>query len=645
MNSCILRAVLFRRPGEKQNGLQYSLVVTLPDGASHTVAVDDAPVTVGRSPSATVCLNQESVSRQHCMVTPSSGRLMLLDQGSTNGTKVNGNKVRRARLSHGDLVEIGATRIHVRARTGGGTELGSSTDAIVLKKHAIRKPPLPHELLALLKRVIARLSICRSAESVGSVIADAALDAFPAERVVVLARDAASVGAEGTILSMKRRGERPLKKVELETSVIKRVIASGKTERHIAPPLETLSDTSAALSERPSHPVLCAPLRNGLDALGVLYLDAPEMPDWVGSAESLSLIATLGDLAGMALGDGRLDLHISSRIERETPLSSDSNKQLERLSRGSVDESIERGHEELVQQLSELGDLTREQQSTVEELKHNLERCVEDRAEVIEEQRIELAARLTELQHLQHTRAMMSRALVHDIRNLVSALTANLSFVQMSLMASSEESVSLDAAHLCAKRIISMAEDVLDVSRMEEGTFPVETKRVSVWGLLTEALRRHAAQARELGIEIELGEVERDLHVLADAEVLSRVLDNLIDNALRYAGYGGSVRLEAQREHLATELCVIDSGPGIDPDQREQVFNEGVTVNPGELSRHHGIGLFFCRLAAKAHGGAIRIEGTSGDNRLVLSLPSFEDPPVESSLPPDAADEASEETQ
>jgi signal transduction histidine kinase len=619
--------VFFQRPGSQRNGLKYTLLVVFPDSSTHTFAIEDAPITIGRSPNATVCVNEESVSRQHCMVTPSSGRLMLLDQGSTNGTKVNGKKVKRARLSHGDVLEVGTTRIRVQARTGEVAAVAVDGDggARELEERKALTPPLPHEQLLLLKRLISRLSVCRSAESAGAVLAEAVLEVFPAERVIVVTSDAAKVGVDGTILAMKRRGAKVITKLELDPSVIKRVIASGRAERHIASSGKTLADQKKLKARRSTHPILCAPLRDGLEPLGVLYLDAPEMPDWVGTAESLSLLSAFGDLAGLALGQGRLERHSSLLVERETPALNIGLRET-----AKSDGMRGQGTQSIIRQLSDLGELTREQREAVQELELNFERCVDERAEVIEEQRIELAARLAELEHSQQARAIMSRGLVHDIRNLVSALTANLSFVQFGLAPGSEESESLDAAHHCAKKIISMAEDVLDVSRMEEGTFPVEMARISVWGLLTEVMRRHAAQAREAAVELVLGDVERDLHLLADGDVLSRVLDNLVDNALRYAGAGGRVRLEAQRGRASTELLVIDSGPGIDPAQRDKVFNEWVSGAERSVSRHHGIGLYFCRLAAEAHGGAIRVEGQSGDNRIVVSLPSLDDPPMAS---------------
>ena len=614
--------VLFQRPGEKHH-LNYFLVVVFADGTTETYPISEAPLTLGRSPDATICLKEEAVSRQHCVVSPSHGRLTLLDQGSTNGTRVNGKKVRQARLSHGDIVEVGATRIRVQARTAGGSLIDWPEDI------ALYAAPLPaHEHLALLRRLAARLAIARTTSSVVAAVVDIVFEAFPVESVVIVLRRAAGVEKQVDVLAARRRDGAYIDSVDLDDHVVDRVITSGHAERHLA----VLEDeVEQALDEHgspttPSKQILCSPMRHGREAFGVLYLESPEVPEWVGSDESLALLAALSDIAGLALTKTRM-----SRVEgAETSTSSEHLRETIKVEladhiesgQGPQDDSAARDE---IARISQLVSGDAGQRQDVEELQRSLERRMEERTEVIETQRIELAARLSELEHLQRTRAMMSRGLVHDIRNLVSALNANLSFVQLDLEEGSEEAVSLEAALGCSRRIVSMAEDILDVSRMEEGSFPLESERIQVRTLMNEVIARHQAQARDVAVSLELGDVDAQLRIYADPDVMARVLDNLIDNGLRYAGEGGSVRLGARRSRLSTELIVADTGPGVDPDDRDLIFEEWARARRERHSRHRGIGLYFCRLAVEAHGGAIRVEGEREDNRFVVSLPVLED--------------------
>lgn len=597
---------------------------------SYTIPVDQTPVTIGRSPHATICLKEEAVSRQHCVVSPSHGRLTLMDQGSTNGTCVNGDKVKRARLSHGDMVEIGATRIRVQARTDGGSLLGWRED-----KEAFKAPLLPHEQLALIRRLAARLAISRNEVNAASAIIDVAFEAFPAERtVVVRSRRSAKGGGVDVIVARHRDGSR-IQEPEIDDAVIKRVLASGRPERQLAVLTETLPGAEKEQRESSPRHILCAPMRRGSETLGLLYLEAEEMPEWAGSADSLALLSSLTDLAGLALGKGELE-SAAGKFGEVKIEHSDGQEDLRETMKVELEDHLggTASDRELdipsFDHIAHIIGLGEEQRSAIEEIQRNLERRVAERAEVIESQRIELAARLEELEHLQTTRAEMSRGLVHDIRNLVSALMSNLSFVHLGIEQESEEAVALDAATECARRIVAMAEDVLDVSRMEEGTFPLETERVQVRSLAKDVIRNHTAQARECSVILELGDIDAHQCVLADGSVLARVLDNLVDNALRYAGDEGRVLLDLHSGRFSTELVVSDTGPGISPEQRDRIFEEWARGDANRHSRHRGIGLYFCRLAMEAHGGAIRVEGESGDNRFVLSLPTVEEPEARS---------------
>ena len=105
-----------------------------------------------------------------------------------------------------------------------------------------------------------------------------------------------------------------------------------------------------------------------------------------------------------------------------------------------------------------------------------------------------------------------------------------------------------------------------------------------------------------------------------DPYLFGRVLDNLVGNALRYAGAGGRVSLSSTSVDREVRVVVADTGPGIPADEQKRVFDQWYQVQ-GASRRHHGQGLYFCRLAVEAHGGTIHVEGLPGNNRFVVALP------------------------
>ncbi len=85
------------------------IIVTTEDG-EHTITMGAEPLTVGRSPANTLQISDPASSRKHCMIKSSGGFTVIVDMGSSNGTRVNGEKITREEvLSDGDLIQIGKT--------------------------------------------------------------------------------------------------------------------------------------------------------------------------------------------------------------------------------------------------------------------------------------------------------------------------------------------------------------------------------------------------------------------------------------------------------------------------------------------------------------------------------------------------------
>jgi signal transduction histidine kinase len=113
--------------------------------------------------------------------------------------------------------------------------------------------------------------------------------------------------------------------------------------------------------------------------------------------------------------------------------------------------------------------------------------------------------------------------------------------------------------------------------------------------------------------------------VLADGDRLSQVLDNLLDNALRYAPPGSTVRLEIERKGEAWRCSVVDAGPGIPADHLPFVFERFYRADPSR-QRHGGgagLGLAIAKALIEAQGGCIAAASPpEGGTRVHFTLPS-----------------------
>ena len=165
-----------------------------------------------------------------------------------------------------------------------------------------------------------------------------------------------------------------------------------------------------------------------------------------------------------------------------------------------------------------------------------------------------------------------------------------------------------------------MVADVLTATRLDLAALPLRKVPVDVAALIEKARQRVLALDPSLRID---ARVEPGLTVLADEALLSRALDNLLDNARKYAS-GTPVELEARRQDGDVVLAARDHGPGIPPDDLPRLFDpffrgEGAPGRPEGF----GLGLALARRVAEAHGGSAQAHNAEGGGaRIELRFPA-----------------------
>ena len=134
--------------------------------------------------------------------------------------------------------------------------------------------------------------------------------------------------------------------------------------------------------------------------------------------------------------------------------------------------------------------------------------------------------------------------------------------------------------------------------------------------------RSPLASQYKVNLEVDL---DGDLPpIQGDAEHLRRVLTNLMDNAIKFVGNGGKVRVTAEHEGEFIKVSVIDNGPGIPAEYRKSVFERYVQV-PGVTGRRSGtgLGLTYSKMVVEMHGGQIWVEPSEwGGSAFNLRLPT-----------------------
>ena len=168
------------------------------------------------------------------------------------------------------------------------------------------------------------------------------------------------------------------------------------------------------------------------------------------------------------------------------------------------------------------------------------------------------------------------------------------------------------------RRMLQLIDELLNFSRYQNGQQPPQRSPCEPGELLGNARQRFAGQAREQNVTLQL-ELHPPLPRLqVDRLQIERVLDNLIDNALRHTPRGGLIRLQARRQDQQCFFGIQDSGDGIAYSQQARIFEPFVQL--GHRQGSVGLGLALCKEIAHLHGGRLGVQSQPGQGALFYLL-------------------------
>ena len=176
-------------------------------------------------------------------------------------------------------------------------------------------------------------------------------------------------------------------------------------------------------------------------------------------------------------------------------------------------------------------------------------------------------------------------------------------------------------------RMNRLIDDLFELAQLDSGGLVLACEAASLSDLISDALESFTEQARSAGIELEGRAAPGIDPVFMGPDKIGRVLNNLIENALRHTPEGGSVRVAAELAAQDIVVSVADTGPGIDPEDRPRIFERFFR---SEKSRNRegydrggaGLGLAISKGIVEAHGGSIWLDdGVASGTKITFSLP------------------------
>jgi signal transduction histidine kinase len=178
-----------------------------------------------------------------------------------------------------------------------------------------------------------------------------------------------------------------------------------------------------------------------------------------------------------------------------------------------------------------------------------------------------------------------------------------------------------------AQRLLSLIEDILDLSRIESGKMPLNRRHVSVESLARDAVETSRSLAEKFGVEIEIAIEDELPRIPLDEVKMRQVFVNLLVNAVKFSPEGATVALRVRRSEGDAVIEVVDRGPGVAPEEATyifELFGQGVGADD-EAKGGLGIGLHLVKRITELHGGHVGVNSRPGEGstfwvRLPLAL-------------------------
>jgi|GEM_PF-636513 len=236
-------------------------------------------------------------------------------------------------------------------------------------------------------------------------------------------------------------------------------------------------------------------------------------------------------------------------------------------------------------------------------------------AEITRRLLAESRTRCEELSGLQKDKDSLLGIIVHDMRSPVNSTLLSLEYLQEQMnrhaVAHNWSEAVADALSSCSN-LSEMIAQIGDTTRLESKRITLHLTVVDACQLLDQAREHTLTHARSKSIALEI-DAPGPLPVTVDPRLLLRVFESLITCSIRQTPRGGRILLQTSASGCEARVAVRRSGPPIPAEQRQAIFEK---FQPGEPANRRmagwGMGLYFCRLAAEAHGANVAVEDTEG---------------------------------
>jgi two-component system, NtrC family, sensor histidine kinase KinB len=385
-----------------------------------------------------------------------------------------------------------------------------------------------------------------------------------------------------------------------------------------------------------THAIACAPIRSQGETIGVL--EALNPLEGVFDRDALPVLTRIGNLAGTAIRHAELFERLEAAHQRYRELFEDSidpilmtdsegkiqeaNRQVELITGVNRDMLLGTSIDRLLAVEDTVIGQYYEKLSSGETFSYETNLVTRSGREIpiqvyTRMVNIEGVSHLqwilrdiTERKNLDNLRNDLISMIYHDLRSPLANIVSSLDVLEAMLPVDGDPSQKslVNIAIRSTERIQRLTNSLLDLRRLEAGQRITNQQPISPYSLVNDAVENVLPSVQNKNQEIILRVPKGIPLVWVDADMIRRVLTNLLENAVKYSPAGSRIYIGARVEDNQVLMWVQDTGPGIPVSERERIFDKYTRLHGKSGTRGLGLGLAFCRMAVQAHAGHIWVE-------------------------------------
>lgn len=227
---------------------------------------------------------------------------------------------------------------------------------------------------------------------------------------------------------------------------------------------------------------------------------------------------------------------------------------------------------------------------------------------IMERRRLSMEKQKIEMEtHQERLRSNLLRAISHDLRTPLTSISGNADVLmeESVVLAESKKQELYRAIYDDAMWLVNLTENLLSITRIDNGTVKLKMEAQLLEEVFAEALRHVDRRIKDYIVKVNVS--DDLLMAKMDVRLIIQVIINIVNNAVKYTPSGTEITLSAEKKGKMVSVSISDTGPGISDDTKKHLFDMFYTASHGKSDdrRGLGLGLNLCKSIITAHGGEI----------------------------------------